>query len=221
MLGFFILLVLAASIAIYASTSYAKYTLVPNREKRLYVSAYGLLGISAFIWATTFFVPENTVPQLVFASDILILAGTVCMIGIFLNLTRPQFILPITLVVASIITLRAYTSPSTAYIKENLLIFNLTYEVSLIIGLVFLLIWLPATIKIIHLALSSSALAPYRSLVSFLFMSVVLMTSYSLMAVRPLMVIASFVSMIIFFMILTSLNLTISRLDKAQTNKKA
>ena len=220
MLGLIGFLTLAVVIGIYISTCYTNYTLVPLREKRLFVSAYGLLGLSALVWATTFIVGEQAVPGLVFASDVLLVVATGCMLGIVFDVARPRIFAPLVLAGAGLLTIRAFVIPSASYVADGLLLFNLSQTESLVIGLVFLIAWLPATIKVVYIALGSSRLAPFRNLVSFLFMSVILMTGFFLTARRPIMIVISFGSIILLFATLAGVNVALKRIEKAQKKQK-
>lgn len=220
MLGMIGFLALALVVSIYVYTCYANYTLVPLREKRLFVSAYGLLGLAALVWATTFLVAEEAVSPLVFASDAILVAATGCMLGIIFNIARPRILLPLVLAGAGILTVRAFVVPPTAYVADDLLIFNLSQTEALMFGLVFLIAWLPATIKIVHLALRSPRLLPFRGVVSFLFISVVLMTGFFLTARRPIMIIISFASIILLFAILVGTNVVLKRIDKVHGKQR-
>lgn len=220
MLGLIGFLTLAIVIGIYVYTSYINYSLVPIRERQLFVSAYGLLSLSALLWAATFFVAEQTVSQLVFASDVLLVLATGCMLAIVFNVARPQIFALLALAGAGLLTVRAFVVAPSAYIADDLLIFNLSQAESLVIGLLFLAAWLPATIKIVHLALRSPKLAPYRNLASFLFMSVVLMTGLFLTAKRPVMIIISFVSITLLFATLVGVNIVLQRIDKPRKKQR-
>lgn len=220
MLGLIGFLMLAVFIGVYVYTCYANYALVSIREKRLFVNAYGLLGLSALVWAATFFVTEKSVSQLVFASDVLLVIATGCMLGVIFDITRPRVFAPLVLAGSALLTVRAFIVPPTAYVADDLLIFNLSQAEALVIGLTFLAAWLPATIKVVHLALNSSRLAPFRNIVSFLFMSVVLMTGFFLTARRPVMIVISFVSIILLFTVLVGLNFALKRIDKVHGKQK-
>lgn len=220
MLGIIGFLTLAFVIGIYVNTCYANYNFVPLREKRLFVNAYGLLGLSALTWATTFFVADAAVSQLVFASDVLLVIATGCMLGIVFNAARPRVFAPLVLIGAGLITVRAFVVPSTAYVADGLLIFDLSQAEALVIGLVFLIVWLPATIKVVHLALRSPSLVQFRNLVSFLFMSVVLMTGFFLTARRPVMIVISFASIILLFATLAGVNVALKRIEKTHKKQK-
>lgn len=220
MLGLIGFLTLALIVGVYAYTSYANYTLVPLREKRLFVSAYGLLGMAALVWAATFVVPEAAVSPLVFASDVVLIAATGCMLGVIFDIARPRIFAPLVLAGAGILTVRAFVVPPSAYIADGLLIFNLSRVEALVFGLVFLIAWLPATIKVVHLALRSPRLLPFSGIVSFLFISVVLMTGFFLTAIRPIMIIISFASIVVLFALLIGFNSMLKRIDKMGKTRK-
>jgi hypothetical protein len=220
MLGLIGFLALAFVIGIYVNTCYTNYVLVPLREKRLFVSGYGFLGLASVIWAATFFVGEQTVSQLVFTSDVLLVAATGCMLGIFFDIARPRILAPLVLAGAGILTVRAFVVPPSAYVADDLLIFNLSQVEALVFGLVFLIAWLPATIKVVHLALRSPRLLPFSNVVSFIFISVVLMTGFFLTARRPIMIISSFASIILLFTLLAGMNVALKRIDKAHGKQK-
>ena len=220
MLGLIGLLTLALIVSVYAYTSYANYTLVPLRERRLFVSAYGLLGVNALVWAATFVVPEAAVSPLVFASDVVLIAATGCMLGVIFDIARPRIFALLVLAGTSILTVRAFVVPPSAYIADGLLIFNLSRVEALVFGLVFVIAWLPATVKVVHLALRSPRLLPFSGIVSFLFMSVVLMTGFFLTARRPIMIVISFVSIVLLFAFLAGFNSMLKRINKTGKMRK-
>lgn len=220
MLGMIGFLTLACVVGAYVYTCHVNYTLVPPRERRLFTAAYGLLGLAAVIWSTTFLVPEGAVSALVFASDIVLIVASGCILGVVLDITKLQILIPVTLAGASLLTVRAFVFPPTAYVADGLLIFNLSQAQALVVGLIFLIAWLPATIKVVYLALRSPSLLPFRNVVSFLFISVVLMTGFFLTARRPVMIIISFASIILLFAILVGTNIVLKRIDKAHGKQK-
>ncbi len=218
MLGAIGFLVLMIAIGTYAYTSSMNYQLVPIRERRLFVTAYSILALTALVWLGTFFASETVLSELVFMTDIMLVAATVCILGVILDISKPLVLAGITLVGASLLTLRAFAFPPKAFISDGLLNFNLSQTESLIIGLIFLVIWLPATVKVVYLAFTTPRLLPFRGLVSFVFIATVLMTSFFLSARRPAVIIISFVSIILFFATLSGINLLVVR--AAQTPKK-
>lgn len=220
MLGLIGFLTLALVIGIYVYMCYADYTLVPLREKRLFVNAYGLLALASLVWAATFFVAEEAVSPLVFASDVILVAATGCILGIILDISRPRILVPLVMAGATILTVRAFVAPPSANVADGLLIFNLSQVEAFVFGLVFLIAWLPATIKVVHLALRSPRLLPFRNVVSFLFISVVLMTGFFLTARRPIMIMISFASIILLFALLAVVNVVLKRIDKAHGKQK-
>ena len=220
MLGMIGFLTLACVVSAYAYTCHVNYTLVPLRERRLFTAAYGLLGLTAVVWATTFLVVEGAVPALVFTSDIMLVVATACILGVVLDIAKPTVYMPLILVGSGLLTARAFAFPPTAYVADGLLFFNLSQLQALVIGLIFLIAWLPATIKVAYLALRSPRLLPFRNLVSFLFTSVVLMTGFFLAARRPIMIVVTFVSIILLFAILTGVNIALDRIDKAHGKQK-
>lgn len=213
MLGIIGFLTLAAVIGVYVYTSHIQYTLVPFREKRLFVTAYGLLAIAALIWATTFVVEPQSVSALVYTADIILVMATGAMLGVLIDIGRPQIFALLTLAAAGLLAVRAFVLPSTAYVADGLLFFDLAPEESLVIGLLFLAIWLPATIKIVYLALRSQRLIPLRNVVSFIFVSTVLMTGFFLAARRPEMIVVTFTSIVILFAILVAVNMLLKRIE--------
>ena len=219
MLGAVGFLVLTAVIGAYAYTSSINYQLVPLRERRLFVGAYSILALAALVWLGTFFASEAVISELVFMTDIMLVAATVCILGVILDIAKPLVLAVITLAGASLLTLRAFVVPPKAFIGDGLLNFNLTQIESLIIGLVFLAIWLPATVKVVYLAFNTPRLLPFRGLVSFVFIATVLMTSFFLSARRPAVIIISFVSIVLFFATLTCINIALVRTAQAPKKK--
>lgn len=214
MLGFIGFSVLAVVVATYAYTSNRHYVkTVPMRFLKPFVMGFTLLAASAAMWAATFLVNIDLVQVLIFISNGLLLAATGCMLGVLFDVTRPWLFLTLTLLVSGVLATRAFLLPSSAYIADGLLFFNLTQTVSTIIGLIFLVIWLPAIIKIITLVTHGPGLSTYRAPVLFLFMATVLMTSFFLSAQRPIMIIVTFASIVLLFTMLLLVNVLFARIE--------
>ncbi len=220
MLGIIGFFVLAVTLGLYAYTSYTNYTLVPMRDKSLLVTAYTLLALTSLVWLATLFASEAMVRELVFLSDVLLIAATACMLGILADLSKPLVLSAVAFAAAGLLTLRAYALPTQAFVGDGLLNFNLSQTEAVVIGLVFLAVWLPASVKVVQLALSTPKLEQLRGPVSFMFMATILMTSFFLTARRPLTIIASFVSITMLFMLLVTLNVYIGSLVRSHKKQK-
>lgn len=215
MLGFIGFSVLAVVVATYAYTSSHHYmTTVPMRFLQPFVMGFTLLAAAAAVWAATFFVSTDLVQVLVFVSNGLLLAATGCMLGVLFDITRPWLFLILTLLGSGVLAVRAFLLPSAAYIADGLLFFNLSQTVSTVIGLIFLVVWLPAIIKIISMVTRGPELSMYRAPVLFMFMATVLMTSFFLSAQRPIMIIVTFVSIVLLFTMLLLVNLLFVRIER-------
>lgn len=218
MLGLIGFIILSFFVFLFAYTSYFNYTLVPIREKRLFVSAFVLLGFASLLWAGTFLVNNQTVPSIVFASDILLIVASGCMLGIIFDLAKIRVFIPIVLAGTALLFLRAFIVTSPAYVADGLLFFNLSLNEAFVIGLIFITVWLPAVIKFVYLFLNTPALYLYRNIISFMFISVIMMTSLFLAARRPIMIILTMSSIIFMFALLVVFNLILKKINK--TNKK-
>jgi hypothetical protein len=82
---------------------------------------------------------------------------------------------------------------------------------STVIGLLFLGIWLPATIWVVSRAFDTPKYSALRNPITFVFISAVLMTSFFLSARRPSLIIISFVSIVLMFTVLGFMNLALGR----------
>jgi len=205
-------LVLAVILGIYAWTSALSYTIVPARERLLFASAYGMLSITTVVWAAAALSVDDATTGLVFMSDIMLTVATGCMLAVlFAQLLKPLYFGLMTLTGAGVLALRAFVVPPSAYTDGGLLHFNLAQTEALLIGGVFLIVWLPATLKVINLALQTKYGLAFRGPVSYIAISVVLMTSYFLAARRPIMIILSFIGIAILFAILAGINILIAR----------
>lgn len=220
MLGIIGFLALGILAILYAYTFSINFKLVPVREKRLFASAFGLLGMCAFIWMGTFFVNESFVNELVYLTDVLLVIATGCMLAIFVDISRPIIFTLVTTLGATLLALRAYAVPSEAYISNGILNFNLPREVAFGFGLLFLIIWLPANIKIVEMALRNSTLRIYKNSVHVLFISNVLMACLFLSAQREIMIIITFVSITVLFLLLSISNILIGKIDSKSLKKE-
>lgn len=216
MLGMVGFLSLVLAVGAYALTSLSGYRLVPLRTRRLFVSGYSLLALSALVWALTFVVPESAIAGLVFMTDIMLVVASVAMLAIVVDVTRPVIMLPVTVIAAGLLTFRAFVMPSDALIDGGILYLNLGQWIAGFIGLVFLALWLPATIRVVNVAFATPALQALRNVILYLFMATILMASFFLAARRPAIVIITFVSVIGFFLVLTGLNILLIRTSHTQ-----
>ncbi|RYX79005.1 hypothetical protein EON76_04835 [bacterium] len=211
-------LLLAVAVGAYAYTSAHSYHLVPSRHRQLFTSAYSILSLTAIVWLIALAAPASATSGLVFMSDVMLIAATVCILGTVLDLARPFLLSVITVIAAGILTFRAFVAPPNAYVSEGLLNFNLTQIESLVIGLIFLAVWLPATVKVVYAAFNTPHMLPLRGLIAFACIGTVLMTSFFISARRPIITIISLFSIVLFFGVLTAINFMLQR--NAHVEKK-
>ena len=198
------------------------YTLYSNKiykidtvTKNSFLAAFGLLALAGLLWATTFLVPANFVPRVVFASDVVLLVAS----GFMLNISFPlmkstwRIVLAICVMTAAIY-LRAFDYPSTAFVDGGLLHLNLNTAQSLLIGLPFLAIWLPAFVKVAEKITSNPQLRSLRLPISFAFMLAVLLNGVFLSAKQTTIIITSFASIILIFIYLVVINRTLGYVSK-------
>lgn len=179
-----------------------------------YLAAFYIMAISCAVWATAVLY-DIFVPQLVFMSDVLLLAATVCMLSILVPVMRsPALVILVSFVATGLITLRAWAYPPTAFVSENLLHFNLPRGPMIVIGAFFLAIWLPAGVKMINaLGLPEKARRVRYALVSA-YVTTMLMVAYFLSAVRPVMIVLTFASVAVLLLIMTIENIMLSKMTK-------
>lgn len=219
MLGFIGFIVLAVIVGLYAQTSSRLYVAVPAVERQSFVAAFGLLATTSLVWSLSFFVVPSAINLLMTIADFLLLVATGLMVNVSIDLLRRTWLMiGIVLVGATLLALRTLVFPSTAFVEGGLLHFDLPTQAALGIGLIFMVAWLPACLRIIQHVTHPAVLTRFRFSFAYLFASVILMTSFFLTAQRPLMIILSFIFINVLFFVLLLMNQLIRRLQ--MTKKK-
>jgi hypothetical protein len=205
MLGVIGFVTLAIIIAIFCTVVWYTYRADQQAldRTRSFVLGFSLLAVSCVVWAGAVLATTHT-PAFVFLTDALLLLATGFMLRSFVDLNRmPWLTLILSTAGAMILTVRAFIVPSAAYIEEGLLHFSLTQQQALIIGLPFLLVWLPAGAAYFTKALEGAQYASLRQITIFAYCATVLVTCYFLASTRPIVIIATFVSIGVLFVAMT------------------
>lgn len=192
---------LAILIALYAYTSGRLFSSLATKGASLFVAAFYCLSSAVFIWLVAALVGNNT-GLFIFAADILLLIASGLMLAIAVDFKRDPWLIPLVGLFATLfLTARAYVEPSTAYIDNGLLHFDLSPVAALIVGSVLLVCWLPAG----YIALKSVMNVAGNS-VFFLYTSAVLMTCFFIASTKPTMIITSFLGINFMFLLLIIVN---------------
>lgn len=203
---------LAVLIALYAYTSGRLFSSLATKGASSFVAAFYCLSSAVFIWLIAAVVGNNT-GLFVFAADILLLIASGLMLSIVVDFKRDPWLMPLVgLFAALFLTARAYIEPSTAYIDNGLLHFDLSPVAALIVGSVLLVCWLPAgyvTLKSVMNTVGNS--------VFFLYTSTVLMTCFFIASTKPATIITSFLGIIFMFLFLIIVNAIVMRILQKTT----
>lgn len=211
MLGFVGFIIFSVTVVLYVLYSNKIYK-IDSATKGSFLAAFSLLALAGLLWATTFLVSADYVPRVVFISDVVLLAASGFMLNIFFPLMKSTWRVVLAIsIMAAVIYLRAFEYQSTAFVEGGLLHLNLTTAQSLLIGLPFLVIWLPASVKVAEKITSNPKLRSLRLPISFSFMLAVLLNGVFLSAKQTTIIITSFASIILVFIYLMGINRILGR----------
>ncbi len=218
-LGFIGFVILAIVIGLYAYSSSRQYSNVPVHILKPFVSSFSLLAAASLCWAATFFVNNQAIQTLVLVADGLLLVATGCMISVMTNGLKPLILTSISMAGSALLVVRSTLIESTAYVSDGILFFDLSRTLAVGIGLGFLLVWLPAITKVVSIQTTQPKLSSLRMPMLFLFTSTILMTSFFLSAQRPVMIVATFMSVIVLFALLLLVNSLFAKLNTTHKRK--
>ncbi len=213
MIGTIGFIVGALSIAAFAVTARKAYSDTPPRKLNLFCTAFGLLSASLLLWATALLMHQDVATRmLMIATDCLLVLATGSMALVLLD--RPSIPLQVGLGVAGsmAIMLRAVAYPSTAYIRDGLLFFDLTQPVRLVIIGMFLICWLPAVIVVASYIANTPRLRSLQNLFTALFILLIAVTALFVSAQRQTVIIGLFVGITTLFVSMTCINILVLRI---------
>lgn len=212
----------AAAIASFAATSFYAYRFADPRKLHLFVTAFGLFAVAMVLWAVAVASGNAiAVTRLLYASDALLLAGTVAMAMLLWG--RQNVILNVGLgsLAALLLSLRAFDYTPTGYVHDGLLYFNLTGGVRTVILLSFVLIWLPAMIQMAFSVARDPLLFAVRNALTSCFTALVFVTAFFLSAKRAAVIVPLFAFIAALFLIMSILNVLIMRAGRSSAEHAA
>jgi hypothetical protein len=107
------------------------------------------LAVALLTWGLAASTNEATVlKQSVIIGDALLLTGTLFMLSIWFGTKARQWMWLSFLAAAGLLYVRISQYPPAPYMKNGIFVFNPQTQVAIAIGLLFLLVWLPVSLKV-------------------------------------------------------------------------
>lgn len=194
----------------FAWTSLRVYTSVSPYRRQAFAVAFCLLAAAMALWALAVAANDPLVTaRMMLAADSLVIAGTAAMIMVVIGRTSLAAIALIGLIGALLLSYRVYVEPSTAYVQQGLLFFNLEGNSRLVVVGIFALVWLPIAMYFAGQAARDPLLAKRRLSFQLYFVALVAVFGIFVKARRPAAIIGLFVIIIVLFLAAILFNLAL------------
>ncbi len=222
MIGVLGFLLAAVVIAAFVWSSQRTYTMVDPFRLKAFNIAFALLALAMAVWGLVVALDDATMTRnLMLMSDVLLLVSTACMVIVVVRKFSTLFLTSLAGVVSGLVAYRAYSMPSTAYVSDGLLYFNLQGSSRLFIVGLFAFVWLPAAMIIAGQIANIRILANRRLVLQAYFILLVALLAMFSKARRSEAIIALFGAIVLVFVILLVFNLSLTKAQAAQTAKRS
>lgn len=212
MLGAIGFSVAAVAITAFAVSCQKTYHHVDRFRLGAFVSAFCLLAAAMVLWAI---IAANNDPsmtaQLMVAADVLVLVASAAMVLVAVGRLVPLIIIPLGLIVALAVSYRVFNEPSTAYVQNGLLFFDLQDTMRLFVVGIFAFVWLPVAMYFAALVAHDPLLAKQRLTFQLYFVALVAVFGVFAKARREGAIIGLFAVMTALFIIMTVFNVVLAR----------
>jgi hypothetical protein len=199
MLGVVAFVISALLIAGYVRSANRLFGSLPVKRLGSFLSAFALLAATCAVWAGAILAGDNT-PSFVFIGDILLLLATAYMLDVAVGFSRsPWAVALLATLAACLLLVRGVMMPSTAYVENGLLHFDLSQAAALTVAIPVLAIWLVGGAKLFYDAFWQKRMEQLRAIHIVFYSMSILTICYFLTAVRPLIIILSFLTVMIIF----------------------
>lgn len=183
--------------------------------------AYYSLGLALLVWGIASAInDQKLLEQSVIIGNCLILLGTLFMIDVWVKAKNRSLVWGLgAIVAAALVYFRVQEYSPEPVIQDGVLLFNTQRPVAAVLGLIFLLIWLPVNIKVARLVAQA---IKQESLASIYVMIYSVATASALVfmsARRVATVILSFAAIAVSFAMLVGSNVVVKKLKDQHGSK--
>ncbi|MFI5270845.1 MAG: hypothetical protein ACHQT9_02270 [Candidatus Saccharimonadales bacterium] len=178
-----------------------------------FVYAYYALGLAFITWGIAAAINKQvSLNHSIIIGDALLIIGTLFMFNVLLTKKYRFFIYPAIVLGAYLLYLRAAIYTPIPYMKGGLLIFNSQFSVALILGILFIGIWLPGSVKVTFAITKKIHQDSIRNMYAYMYCTATFATLIFIAARRVLTVVISFIAMGVCFAMLIGSNLLMGKL---------
>ena len=203
--------------------SFRKAATESLKEKlSVYSFAYVFLGIAFLFWGIVTFIPSQ-LQNSVIIGDSLLLLGSVCLLSfIFAARQSARWVAIVVGLLASALFVWwriTYFFPA-AVLQNGILIFNTQMPVAILLGLIFLAIWLPANLRAARLIGRELNDPAMTSIYLWIYIFSTIMAILFISVKTPTFVVVAFVMLGLCFVLLLYSNLVQKKLYKESHGRK-
>ena len=171
-LGFIITGVCFAAFAYTFKTKVIDKTKLPLHQ---FSYAYYCLALALITWGIAAAIGgETLLMNSVIIGNAFLLLGTLFMLEIWLGKEKLNWLLVFGLIGAVLMVLRFEYYPPAPYMQDGILIFNTQTAVALVLGAIFLLIWLPVNLRVAKLVTHAIRQDSIASIYSYIYIAATL-----------------------------------------------
>jgi hypothetical protein len=200
----------------FAVFAYTFDTLVIEKTKlrlRSFSRAYYCLAVALLSWGVAASTNENEVlKRSVIIGNALILLGTLSMLNLWLGYKSRQWLWPAFLVAVALLYIRISHYSPAPYIKDGILIFNTQTPVDVAIGLLFVLVWLPVSLKVAQQVTDAVNQHSITRIYSAVYIVSAVSALIFLSARRAITIVISFTAIGVCFAMLIQSNMLVAKL---------
>ena len=196
--------------------AYTFETLVIEKTKlklKQFSYAFYCLALAMLIWSVAASIGSfEALRHSVYVGEALLLVGTIFMLDILLGPKRRYWLFVAIALGIVLLILRVQHFTPTPYMRGEILIFNTQIAVGAVIGLLFALVWLPASLHVAKKVTHKIGQDSIASIYSSIYVAATFAALIFIAARRTVTVVLSFIAVGICFLLLIRSNILVAQL---------
>jgi hypothetical protein len=208
----------------FAAFAVTFWTFVLNKTKlelHQFSYAYFSLALALLTWGIAVSIGGDTLlKNSVLVGDLFLMCGTLFMLDILLSVRNQLWLLAAAVLSLWLLHIRAVSYPPHPEMHSGILLFNTQKPVAIVLSAIFLLVWLPANLKVAKLVTHKIKQDSISNLYSYIYIAATVSALIFIASRRTITVAISFAALGICFLMLLSSNLLVEALEDGRAAPK-
>jgi hypothetical protein len=208
----------------FAAFAVTFWTLVLKKTKldlHQFSYAYFSLALALLTWGVAVSIGGDTLlKNSVLVGDLFLMCGTLFMFDLLLPSRYQLWLVPVAILAIWLLHVRAVSYPPHPVMHNGILLFNTQRPVAAALAAIFILIWLPANLRVAKLVTHKVKQDSISNLYSYIYIAATASALVFIASRRTITVALSFAALGICFLMLLSSNLLVEALEDGRAAPK-